>query len=111
MWRFKRRRSDFNAVLCAICAVEIAVGPQWICAQSTAAQPVVSGQQKIEQTTGKDKQSANSEMGLGQKTTEQGGSEDQGGPKFPAAEHTTATGRSEEKLVPAIAHWCPLAQH
>lgn len=76
MWRFKRRRSGFKAVLCAICAVEIAVGPQWILAQATAVQPVVSGQQRIEQVTGKDKQSANSEMGLGQKTT--GNKEDQG---------------------------------
>ena len=69
MWQFKRRRSGFKAVLCAICAVEIAVGPQWILAQATAAQPVVTGQQAIEQTTGKDRKSANSEMGLGQKTT------------------------------------------
>src|SRR6185437_14073207 len=55
--------------------VSAAVGPQRIRAQSTAAQPVVQGQQTLEQATGKDKQSANSEMGLGQKST--GNKEDQ----------------------------------
>ena len=68
MMQFELRRRGFRAVLCAFCVVEILVGPQWILAQSTAAQPVVVGQQTLDQLGGKDKQSAAAEAGLGQKT-------------------------------------------
>jgi NTE family protein len=70
MWPFKRRRSGFGAILCAICAVEIAVGPQWIWAQAaTAAQVVITGQQTAEEMGGKGKQAADAQTGLGQKNT------------------------------------------
>src|ERR1700742_3844575 len=68
MMQFELRRRGFRAFLCAFCVVEILVGPQWILAQSTAAQPVVVGQQTLDQLGGKDKQSAAAEAGLGQKT-------------------------------------------
>ena len=69
MWQLKLRRRGFRAILCALCAVGMVVGPQWIWAQApAAAQPVVQGQQALEQLGGKDKQSADAQTGLGQKT-------------------------------------------
>lgn len=69
MWSFKRRWSGLRAVLCAICAVEMAAGPQWISAQATGAQVVITGQQTIEEMGGKGKQAAAAKDGLGQKNT------------------------------------------
>jgi NTE family protein len=69
MRHFDRRWRGLKAISCAFCALEILVGPQWICAQApTAAQPVVMGQQAVQQLGGKDKQSSNAQTGLGQKT-------------------------------------------
>jgi NTE family protein len=69
MMHFERRRSGFRALLCAICAVEMAVGPQWICAQATGAQVVITGQQTLQELGGKAAQAANATTGLGQKNT------------------------------------------
>ena len=110
MWRFKRRRSGFKAVLCTICAVEMLVGPQWIRAQA-AAQPVLQGQQTVEELGGKGKKSAEAQAGLGQKTApsqskdekkDEKTAQDQNSPTQPASQTglgqktTPATGKDEK---------------
>ncbi len=105
MMHFMRRRRGFRAVLCAFCAVEILVGPQWIGAQSTAAQPIVMGQQTVDQIGGKDKQSSDTQTGLGQKTApstskDQKTGQDQTSATKPASAAEEAASTSKLKLGP-----------
>ena len=111
MMHFKRRPRGFEAVLCAICAVEMVVGPQWILAQApAAAQPVVMGQQTLEQLGGKDRQSSDAQAGLGQKNTpaktpdqktpDQKSGQDQSSASKPAGAAEDAASTSRLKLGP-----------
>src|ERR1700759_2547110 len=106
MMHFELRRRGFKAVLCAFCAWERLVGPQWILAQApAAAQPVVQGQQTLEQMGGKDKQSAGAQTGLWQKTPPSTGKEpktgqDQTSATKPASAAEEAASTSKLKLGP-----------
>jgi NTE family protein len=62
-----RRRRTLAGLLGCLYILTAAGGPQWAAAQSTAAQPLVTGQQTLQEMGGKGQQSSDAQTGLGQK--------------------------------------------
>jgi NTE family protein len=66
MRQIELRRKGVAAVLSGMCAIAVLAGPP-ACAQTTAAQPLGAGQQTLQQPGGNAPQSADAQVGLGQK--------------------------------------------